>query len=79
MTIYITGDSWSSEGWPEGREGGYAPHECLGAQLQKITNRFVSVLAEPGDSDFYQFAKMEKRDQSPSSNCDCAWMERLGT
>lgn len=61
MTIYVTGDSWSSEGWPEGREIGYAPHECLGAQLQKITTRFVSVLAEPGDSDINQFSKMEKR------------------
>ena len=59
--IYVTGDSWSSEGWPEGRDHGYAPHECLAAQLQKITTRFVSTLAEPGDSDINQFSKMEKR------------------
>jgi len=61
MTIYVTGDSWSSQGWPGGYELGYATHECLGAQLQKITTRFVSVLAEHGDSDFNQFANMEKR------------------
>lgn len=61
MTIFITGDSWSSDGWPDGFDLGYNVQNSLGSQLQRATSRSVRVLARPGDSDINQLNSLESR------------------